>query len=183
MKKVKLLDYVNVLYQKLNHEINKLKNQKESPKDFLIFKDEATNYEYELFIDNGELKTRPLGKKTVFLNKTTFIDGQTINLENDVVLKNIYPDGSEEEIEKKSSEFKIIPSIVDANTTSVEVHYKKEIFTFAITVTEFDPTVELIDFTYTDNGNGTYTITGWNGTYQGENSTEIIIPDNNHIIL
>ena len=52
-----------------------------------------------------------------------------------------------------------------------------------VNVTAFDPSVVLADFTYTDNGDGTYTITGWNGTYNGVTSTELIIPDNAYIIL
>ena len=43
--------------------------------------------------------------------------------------------------------------------------------------------LSLIDFTYTDNGNDTYTITGWKGTYKGAASTECIIPDSNKVIL
>ena len=41
----------------------------------------------------------------------------------------------------------------------------------------------LVDFTYTNNGNNTYTITGWKGTYNGTASTECIIPDDSRIIL
>ena len=52
-----------------------------------------------------------------------------------------------------------------------------------VTVTEFDPAVVLVDFTYTDNGNGTYTITGWKGTYNGEASSEMIVPNNAYVIV
>lgn len=41
----------------------------------------------------------------------------------------------------------------------------------------------LVDFEYTDNGDGTATITGWKGTKDGAVSTEIVIPDNNNIKL
>lgn len=41
---------------------------------------------------------------------------------------------------------------------------------------------DLIDFNYTDNEDGTYTITGWKGTYQGNPSTKVIIPDGSNII-
>ena len=41
----------------------------------------------------------------------------------------------------------------------------------------------LIDFDYTDNGDGTYTITGWRGTYLGAPSTEMIIPNYPGIIV
>lgn len=41
----------------------------------------------------------------------------------------------------------------------------------------------LVDFEYTDNGNGTYTITGWKGTYNGTASTICVIPDDYRVIL
>jgi hypothetical protein len=34
---------------------------------------------------------------------------------------------------------------------------------------------KLIDFEYSKNDNGTYTITGWKGTYGGKASTELIL--------
>jgi hypothetical protein len=45
------------------------------------------------------------------------------------------------------------------------------------------PASNLDDFEYTDNGNGTYTLTGWKGTANGVTSTEMIIPDDPSIIL
>ena len=39
------------------------------------------------------------------------------------------------------------------------------------------------DFGYTDNGDGTYTINSWNGTLNGETSTELVIPDSDKIII
>lgn len=47
----------------------------------------------------------------------------------------------------------------------------------------FDPTADLIDFSYYDNGDETYTLTGWKETLYGNSSTELIIPDSNAIIL
>lgn len=41
----------------------------------------------------------------------------------------------------------------------------------------------LIDFEYTKNDNGTYTLTAWKQTLNGEPSTEMVIPDNPKIIL
>ena len=41
----------------------------------------------------------------------------------------------------------------------------------------------LIDFVYTDNRNGTYTITDWKGTFEGVASTRCIIPEDARIIL
>ena len=41
----------------------------------------------------------------------------------------------------------------------------------------------LLDFYTTSNGDGTYTITDWKGTYNGELSTRCIIPSDERIIL
>ena len=41
----------------------------------------------------------------------------------------------------------------------------------------------LQDFEFIENDNGTYTLTGWLGTLNGEPSTEMVIPDNPKIIL
>ncbi len=50
-------------------------------------------------------------------------------------------------------------------------------------ITRLDIETILIDFDYTDNGDGTYTLTGWKGTYNGKPSTEMIIPNFDRIIL
>jgi hypothetical protein len=41
----------------------------------------------------------------------------------------------------------------------------------------------LEDFEISSNGNGTYTITDWKGTLNGEPSTELIIPDDSRLVL
>lgn len=48
---------------------------------------------------------------------------------------------------------------------------------------EFDPTTDLVDFEYADNDNGTYTLNSWKGTYKGEPSTEIIVPNQESLIV
>lgn len=49
-------------------------------------------------------------------------------------------------------------------------------------LSQFDTSV-LVDFDYTDNGDGTYTLTAWKGTLNGVASTELVVPDDEHIIL
>jgi hypothetical protein len=41
----------------------------------------------------------------------------------------------------------------------------------------------LVDFDYTVNDDGTYTLTEWKGTYNGEPSTKIIVPNSELIIV
>lgn len=47
----------------------------------------------------------------------------------------------------------------------------------------FNPETDLKDFEYESDGSGSYTLTGWKGTLNGEPSEEMIIPDNKKIIL
>lgn len=47
----------------------------------------------------------------------------------------------------------------------------------------FYEAINLIDFEYTKNNDGTYTLTAWKGTLNGEPSTELVIPDDPRIIL
>jgi len=47
----------------------------------------------------------------------------------------------------------------------------------------FDYPSYLKDFKYKSNSDGTYTLTEWKGTYNGEPSTEIIVPDYDTIVL
>ena len=42
---------------------------------------------------------------------------------------------------------------------------------------------ELVDFSYTENSDGTCTINDWKGTLKGASSTSLVIPDNDKIIL
>ena len=52
-----------------------------------------------------------------------------------------------------------------------------------INVKEFNVNLVLVDFNFTNNGNNTYTLTGWKGTLNGIPSTELVIPNNSKIIL
>ena len=51
-------------------------------------------------------------------------------------------------------------------------------------VTEI-PSIEtlLMDFEYADNGDGTYTITDWKGTLNGEESVDFVVPDDERVII
>lgn len=46
-----------------------------------------------------------------------------------------------------------------------------------------DLVLSLIDFKYTDNKDGTVTLTAWKGTLNGVASTELVIPNDTRIIL
>jgi hypothetical protein len=63
-------------------------------------------------------------------------------------------------------------------TISYEEAGKTYIENINISISPFNPKEVLIDFYYTTNEDGTYTITNWKGTYNGVSSTKIIVPDN-----
>lgn len=46
---------------------------------------------------------------------------------------------------------------------------------------KFDETP--VDFEYTKNSDGTYTLTAWKGTLNGVASTELVVPDDQRIVL
>ena len=56
-------------------------------------------------------------------------------------------------------------------------------YTTSFIVNAIDITEALADFEYTTNDDGTYTITSWKETLNGEASTEMIVPDNSLIKL
>lgn len=76
---------------------------------------------------------------------------------------------------------KLLPELpfVDEHTEAISIEEIEEM----CGIGGPDPSIDLIDFEYTDNGNGTYTLTGWKGTLNGEPSTELVIPNFKEIII
>ena len=160
--------------------------------DHMVIKDSNTSYKYYLKIRDGILTTEafPVGFSVNIENiKTTFYEGEYISTD-DLDVSVTYPNGNEEKITDWSnvqfSRYLDKPlTKQDNELTLTYVFDNKELFatTLSLTIIDFDPAVVLIDFNYTDNGDGTYTITSWKQTLNGENSTEIIIPNNGKIKL
>ena len=95
-----------------------------------------------------------------------------------------YNDGTSKEV----TGYSYPVTALAVGTTSITITYSEggvtETTTVAITVkSSFDPAGILSDFTYVDNGDGTYTITGWKGTLNGASSTTCSIPDSDKIIV
>lgn len=159
--------------------------------DYLIFKDRSTGCTYYAYIEDGkwitsckiiEIKVTKLPDKMSY-SKGSFFD--TTGMIISAVLEN----GDEVTID--NSEITIENANILSADTNVVISYTEEFSgdEYSVTindgfeVTEFDPTVELIDFEYTANADGTYTITGWKQTLNGEPSTEMIVPNNSLIIV
>ena len=76
------------------------------------------------------------------------------------------------------------PLTLNDTTVTIKYPYKDSMLETIIPITvESDIQFILIDFYYVRNGNGTYTLTGWKGTLNGIESTKLVIPVDNRIIL
>lgn len=150
-------------------------------RDFILLKDSETNYKYIVEMKNGSLVSSVLAKSitiTTMPNKVTYTEGDIIDVTGMVVTA-AFEDGSAEIIEDYTY------NNVVGTDGLLTVSWKQTGFEFSASV-ELDVTLAseiLVDFEYTDNGDGTYTLTGWKGTLNGEPSTEIIVPDYEFVVL
>ena len=110
------------------------------------------------------------------------LKGEPIDLSN-LVVTATYEDGTVSEI----TEYTVSQSTVDDETIAITITCAEMSNSYNVAVFQrFDQNTLsnlFIDFVYTDNGNGTYTITDWKGTLNGQPSTEIVVPDNRQIIV
>lgn len=157
-----------------------IKNKPNVTNNYIILKDYINGYDYMIMMVDGNLISRlPMSKLSVVsVAKTSYIKGAVLDSQ-DVIVEAAYPDGSS----KIVTDF-ICDPILDGRVT---VHYTEFGKTLSATyknkITMTDVEDALIDFAYTANDDGTYTINGWNGTLNGEPSTELIIPNSSLIIL
>jgi hypothetical protein len=110
--------------------------------------------------------------------KVDYIAGEIFDPTGMVVIAT-YSDGSEKIIDNYTFN-NIIPNTSGVIDFEIFYNYFGQVntTTLQINVTAFDPTVQLIDFEYTENEDGTYTLTDWKETLNGEPSTEAIVPNN-----
>lgn len=153
----------------------------------VTLKDWGADEEYVVFIENGKLNAYLKYKNIIYSGDAiTVMEGYPIDTSS-IKLIAKYSDDTVVELDDVAEN--LIPTIpfvrmYDNNVKAIYNFYGSEYEVYIpVDVIPFRPEEELIDFTYTDNGDGTYTITDWKGTYQGEPSTKIILPNNNLIIL
>lgn len=162
-------------------------DQINSPKLSTVLEDINTGNIYKVFIQDGKLISMMLYTSLEYVGPPIdVVDGGRVDLSG-ININKVYADGSTEVFRDHENIQIISESHVDSSMKEVIVEYTFIDIAYQIiipiNVIPFVPEVELIDFQYTDNENGTYTITDWKGTLNGEPSTKIIIPDNTHIIL
>ena len=144
--------------------------------DSITFKDAKTGWEYIGYIYDGNWITCRKFESieiTQMPNKTEYYEDDVFD-PTGMVITGIYSDGDTKEIKNYnyqdsiSEEFKIF--CVDGGVY------------ITLNLYIIPPAPE--DFEYIeDTEAGTYTLTGWKGTYNGESSSEMIIPDRDNIIL
>ena len=147
---------------------------------FVDLVDMTQNITYRIAMRDGNL-TIGLPIESIFVatppTKIDYFDGDSFDTAGMVVMATT-TNGASTEI----TNYTIQNSILFNGQTSIEIQYVDE---YNITYTTSTPVsvVSLVDFEYTTNEDGTYTITGWKQTLNGELSTEMIIPDSPLIIL
>lgn len=147
--------------------------------------DQVNGYTYTVCMRNGNLATYCATKKITVASmpiKTEYMVGEYFDAEG-LIVNAIAYDGTVREIDDLT--YQTTP--IEYGTTEIEILCVEYGTTYSVTVPiivkPFDPEVVLIDFDYTSNNNGTYTITGWKGTYNGVASTELIVPENSLIVV
>ena len=165
--------------------INNLTDLISAPKDSIFFIDQVNGYKYVACMRDGNFVTYCAIKNievTSMPSKTEYFTGDYFDPTGMVVSAVAY-DGTTKEI----IDYTFTESYLTNETTSVKISYIEAglIYTtnVPVTVNEFDPSVILVDFEYIANNDEIYTLTGWKGTYNGEASTEMIIPNNGLIIV
>ena len=147
-----------------------------APKNYTVLIDTETGYEYIVEMTNGKLTTRCKVSSISASVTGTVVLG--LDKVSGITVFSILQDGTKVELKDyiiTNVDVTTVPNKVDISYTDIG-----NTFTTSITV---EPDLSLIDFEFTVEENGTCTLTGWRGTYNGEPSTEIIIPDSELINL
>jgi hypothetical protein len=154
---------------------------------YVILTDIENGYDYAIQMKGGNLVSKSLPDKvevTTPPTKTTYYRGDFFD-PTGIVLTATHYDGYTEIIEDfESSHMEESFDSLGAAEVTIKAKTPADFdLTLVVDVVEFNPAEVLIDFNYSANADGTYTITGWKGTLNGEQSTELIIPNNSLIKL
>lgn len=188
----------NTVFSNINTSIDDLKNddveikddiaelqadveELKGVQDYIVLRDAVTGYRYIVEMRNGNLVSSAACSSiaiTTMPDKVQYIESDTIDITGMVVTAT-FEDGSTAVVEDYTyNEVAGSDGLLTVSWRQMKTEYSDSI--------ELDVTLAseiLVDFEYTDNGDGTYTLTGWKGTLNGEPSTEIIVPDYEFIVL
>lgn len=152
--------------------------------DHVVIVDQENGYHYFVKMDNGTLVsfTRCVGIEISNLpTKMTYYEGDCLDLSGIVIIGK-REDGTLFEIDDYVCSVNE-DSAVTESVCNFTYNECGEEFTTAIEfeLQPFDPSIVLVDFDYQKESDGSYTITGWKETCNGQPSTELIIPNNSFI--
>ena len=159
-----------------------IKNATEKARDYMLLRDPVTGCEYIVKIQNGSLVCTPKAGSIVVSKEPTKVKysvGDVFSPEG-MVVSVVGEDGSIRNI----TDFTYSKEPLTEGTTFIEITYTENdsIFTVRVpieVISHIDPDEVLQDFEYEETENGTYKLTGWKGTFNGEDSTKCIIPPGN----
>lgn len=161
-------------------DISYIQNKPKISQDSIILKDQVNDYEYVIQMRNGNLVS-VIATSSIYVtnspNKTSYIMGEYFE-PTGMIVTAACQDGSTKIIEN----YTCPQSYLTTSDTTVEISYNEagviHTTTIPVTVTEFDAENILMDFEYTAEDDGSYTLNSWNGTLNGQPSTEMVIPSN-----
>ena len=151
------------------------------PKKHVVLTDEINGYNYIVSMRNGNLVSYCEASSitlTTMPTKTVYVDGEAFN-PTGMVITATCKDGSTREINRYTYD----TAVTSSNVNNFVITYTEgsNAYTTPIRLTLHD--FSLVDFDYITNEDGTYELTNWKGTYNGEPSTRIIVPNSELIKL
>ena len=174
--KTKIIDFVDNLISVHNTDIDAHNNLRLN--EFTLI-DKVTGYEYVNSVSDGQLSYHSKCNGIVVAqmpNKTKYDTGIEFDPTGMIVAAEC-EDGTYRQI----TDYVTTVEYEDLSLT-VNIEYTENGTTYSTSFTLYF--IEYLnDFEYIDNGDGTYTITGWKGTVNGESSTEMIFPNDERVIL
>lgn len=164
-------------------KLDYIKNKPAFSNQYLTLIDQVNGFEYLIQMFNGNMVSYCRAESievTTPPNKIGYMEGDAIDTTG-MVISAICQDGSKREI----SNYTYSPTIMTADTTQLDIQYVEcgQVYTTSTTISIKGIADLLADFTFTANSDGTYTITSWNETLDGQPSTEFIVPDSDRIIV
>lgn len=144
--------------------------------------DSVTGKQYYLTMRNGQLVSQAMVTSieiTKLPDRLNYIEGEVLDPTGMVVVAT-YEDGTTEELPLAQW----VNSVPITGVTTILSYEQGN----NVVSTTFNPDIipmedALIDFEYTANADGTYTITAWRGTLNGVPSTEMVVPNSSLIYI
>lgn len=155
----------------------------QASQNVLTLKDVSTGLEYWVYVKDGSLESCASVSEiivTTLPSKTDYTDTELFDPTGMIVIT-VDENGNEVEITDYTYD-----KYVTTGSSTHEIRYTNNFgisFIAEIPITTRTLEVALADFTYTTNDDGTYTITGWKETLNGEPSTRMVVPNSELVIV